>query len=112
MCEDEYIISVSYKGNTWSKNINTYNLNSTINLLFSIASNFESKYLVANPISYSSSLLEQTFGLTKSIIYILTIIITLLVSLSIMNVVSSSLNESRKFQDFYTSKEQKVLLGF
>ncbi|MHA1750873.1 MAG: ABC transporter permease [Candidatus Helarchaeota archaeon] len=97
MCEDEYIISVSYKGNTWSKNINTYNLNSTINLLFSIASNFESKYLVANPISYSSSLLEQTFGLTKSIIYILTIIITLLVSLSIMNVVSSSLNESRKF---------------
>lgn len=94
--ENEYLISIKYQNKVLQKIINTQNLNSTVNLIFTIYSDEKSDYTVANPTEYSSSLLEQTFGLTKSMVYTLTTIITILVSLSIMNVVSSSINESRK----------------
>ncbi|MHA1270788.1 MAG: FtsX-like permease family protein [Candidatus Helarchaeota archaeon] len=94
--ESVYKITVIYKSKTWVKNIETYNTNSSIDISFIICENPGSNYIITNPLEYSSSLLEQTFGLTESMIYILTIIITLLVSLSIMNVVSSSLNESHQ----------------
>ena len=94
--EGEYKVSLRYNNRIWEKELSLYNLNSSIELFFIVEKESSSKYAAASPSEYSSSLLEQTFGLTKAVIYILTIIITILVSLSIMNVVSASINESRR----------------
>ncbi|MBD3228811.1 MAG: FtsX-like permease family protein [Candidatus Lokiarchaeota archaeon] len=96
--ESSYKIIVHNNDNNLTKSVNTIGLNSSIiQLSFIFYEDEKSDYAIADPADYSSSLLEQTFGLTKSTIYILTIIITILVSLSIMNVVSSSINETRRY---------------
>ncbi len=93
---DQYYIYAEHSGKSWKKQVDLRQKNTSLHLIFSISTAISSNIDVGDPIEYSASLLEQTLGLTESIVYVLAIILTILVSFSIMNVVSASISESRQ----------------
>ncbi|MHA1649896.1 MAG: FtsX-like permease family protein, partial [Candidatus Helarchaeota archaeon] len=93
----QYFVFLNISENCWVKELDIRSVNSSQHLIFSVSISVSSKIDVGDPTEYSASLLQQTVGLTESIVYILAIILTILVSFSIMNVVSSCISESRKY---------------
>ena len=94
---DQYYIFLNISKYFWVKQVNVQQINTSVQITFSVLTTSTTKIEVGDPSEYSASLLQQTLGLTESVVYLLAIILTILVSFSIMNVVSSCVSESRKF---------------
>lgn len=94
--EGQYMISLNISGHYWVKQVVLENANASMTITFSISIKASSNIDIGDPAEYSASLLQQSLGLTESIVYILGIILTLFVSFGIMNVVSSSVSEARR----------------
>lgn len=92
----QYLIFLNISKYGWVKQLDVQQFNTSIQIIFSVSTISSTNIEVGNPSEYSASLLQQTLGLTESVVYILAIILTILVSFSIMNVVSSCISESRK----------------
>jgi ABC-type lipoprotein release transport system permease subunit len=92
----EYLIFLNVSKYFWIKQLNVQQFNTSVQITFSVTTISSSQIEAGDPSEYSASLLQQTLGLTESVVYILAIILTVLVSFSIMNVVSSCVSESRK----------------
>ncbi|MHA1130245.1 MAG: FtsX-like permease family protein, partial [Candidatus Helarchaeota archaeon] len=92
-----FFIHLNISGMTQTKELLIMDTNTSLHLIFYVASESYSAIDIGDPTEYSASLLQQTLGLTESVVYVLAIILTILVSFSIMNVVSSSVSESRRY---------------
>lgn len=93
----QYLIFLNVSTYYWSKQLDIRQITVSKQIVFSVSTSTPTNIDVADPTEYSASLLQQTVGLTESVVYILAIILTILVSFSIMNVVSSCVSESRKY---------------
>jgi len=94
---DQYYIFLNISKYSWVKQVDVQQTNTSVQITFSVSITSTTKIEVGDPSEYSASLIQQTLGLTESVVYLLAIILTILVSFSIMNVVSSCVSESRKF---------------
>ncbi|MDD1777850.1 MAG: FtsX-like permease family protein, partial [Candidatus Helarchaeota archaeon] len=92
----QYYIFLNISKYSWVKQVDVQQTNTSVQITFSVSTTSTTKIEVGDPSEYSASLLEQTLGLTESVVYLLAIILTILFSFSIMNVVSSCVSESRK----------------
>ncbi|NVM52488.1 MAG: ABC transporter permease [Candidatus Helarchaeota archaeon] len=92
----QYYIYLKISDTSWIREVDLRQSNTSMQIVFSVSIGISSKIDVGDPLEYSASLLQQTLGLTESVVYILAIILTILVSFSIMNVVSSCVSESRR----------------
>ncbi|MHA1264565.1 MAG: FtsX-like permease family protein [Candidatus Helarchaeota archaeon] len=94
--EGQYFIYLNLSDHSWMRMLQIEQVNRSLQIVFSITLGAAAPIDVGNPIEYSASLIQQTLGLTESVVYVIAIILTILVSLSIMNVVSSSISETRR----------------
>lgn len=92
----QYLVFLNISTYSWVKQLNIQQVNTSLQITFSVSTISSTKIEVGDPSEYSASLLQQTLGLTESVVYVLAIILTILVSFGIMNVVSSCVSESRK----------------